>query len=73
MLSPISPIPGAISEIMASVARNGHLTLADRYGLLAATLDESTNDIERLAIDRLLRAVARGKIKVVNRISALYF
>ena len=39
-------LPGAISEIIASVSDTGVLTLADRYGLMAATLDESLNDEE---------------------------
>ncbi len=73
MFPPIALLPGAISEIMASVARNGYLTLADRYGLMAATLDDSLSEIERSATNRLLRAVVRGKVKLVDGISALYF
>jgi hypothetical protein len=37
MFNPVQLLPGAISEILASVAETGILTLSDRYGLLAAT------------------------------------
>ncbi|GAB4345510.1 MAG: hypothetical protein Fur0042_10210 [Cyanophyceae cyanobacterium] len=38
--------------------------MADRYGLLAALLDDSLNPEERASIDRLLRLVRRGKVVV---------
>ncbi|WP_017303843.1 hypothetical protein [Spirulina subsalsa] len=56
-------LPGAISEILASVAETGRLTQGDRYGLLAATLDESLNEEERRAVNRLLRSVQRGRVQ----------
>ena len=59
-------IPGAISEIFASSASTGILTLTDRYGLLAAALDENLNENEHRAINRLLRAVKQGKIKIAT-------
>lgn len=65
MLNQLQLLPGAISEILASVADTGRLTLLDRYGLLAATLDENLPEEERRAINRLLRAIARGRIEVV--------
>ncbi len=55
-------IPGAIAEILASTADTGVLTLSDRYGLMAAILDETLEEQERRAIDRVLRAVARGRL-----------
>ncbi|MEM9542097.1 MAG: hypothetical protein AAGA60_21695 [Cyanobacteria bacterium P01_E01_bin.42] len=54
----------AISEIFASATDTGILTLRDRYSLLAASLDERLAEDERRAINRLLRAVRRGKIQV---------
>lgn len=66
MLPSLQLIPGAIPAMLASAAEQGHLTLADRYGLLAATLDDSLDDMERRSIDRLLRAVIRGRIRVVE-------
>ncbi|MCL2933670.1 MAG: hypothetical protein MGG11_15900 [Trichodesmium sp. MAG_R03] len=60
----INLLPGAINEIMASVANSSHLTKLDCYGLMAAILDESITEEERCCVDRLLRFVIRGKIKV---------
>ena len=66
MLPSLQLIPGAIPAMLASAAEQGHLTLADRYGLLAATLDDSLDDVDRRAVDRLLRAVIRGRISIVE-------
>lgn len=63
MFPQLQLLPGAISEILATVSETGMLTLGDRYGLLAASLDESLNEDERMAINRLLRAVIKGRIK----------
>lgn len=67
----IQLIPGAISEILASVSDTGTLTIADRYGLMAAILDESLEDDDRNSLNRLLRSVLRGRVKVVNELSAM--
>lgn len=61
-------IPGAIADMLASTSDTGMLTLTDRYGLMAAILDESLDEQEQRAINRLLRAVLRGKIEVTNKI-----
>jgi hypothetical protein len=58
-------IPGAVAEILASTADTGVLTLSDRYGLMAAILDDTLGEQDRRAIDRLLRAVARGRLQVI--------
>lgn len=71
MLIPVRLIPGALSDLFAQVSTSGSITLADRYGLMAAILEESLSEDERSAIDRLLRAFCRGKMKVVNEISAV--
>jgi hypothetical protein len=65
----IQILPGAVSEIIASSADSGVLTLADRYGLMAAILDEFINDEEEEALNRLLRRVIRGRIQVIDQIS----
>ena len=62
-------LPGAINEIIASVTDRHCLTQADRYGLMAAMLDDSLNEEERRCIDRLLRSVVRGRVKVVDDLS----
>ncbi|AFZ60646.1 hypothetical protein H6G54_04915 [Anabaena cylindrica FACHB-243] len=65
----IQILPGAVSEIIASSADTGVLTLADRYGLMAAILDESKDKEEEEALNRLLRRVVKGRIQVLDRIS----
>lgn len=67
----IQLIPGAVSEILASVSDTGTLTIADRYGLMAAILDEALEDEDRNSLNRLLRSVLRGRVKVVNELSAM--
>ncbi|MBE9117728.1 hypothetical protein IQ249_17665 [Lusitaniella coriacea LEGE 07157] len=57
-------IPGAIAEMLASVAETGMLTLNDRYGLMAASMDDTLDEDERRAVNRLLRAVLRGRVKI---------
>jgi hypothetical protein len=47
------------------------LTLADRYGMLAALLDDTLTDDERRSLNRLIRGIYRGQISVVDEISAL--
>ncbi|MGB3532996.1 MAG: hypothetical protein WBA13_05710 [Microcoleaceae cyanobacterium] len=64
-------IPGAINELMVSVSDRHSLTQADRYGLMAAILDESLSEEERGCIDRLLRSILRGRVQVVTELSAV--
>jgi hypothetical protein len=70
---PVAPslLPTALSDLTAHVAESGNITLADRYGLMAAIFDESISDEERFAIDRLLRAVCRGRFRLVDELSAV--
>ncbi|HEY9904847.1 MAG TPA: hypothetical protein V6D43_20820 [Candidatus Sericytochromatia bacterium] len=63
-------IPGALSDLFAQVTSSSKITLADRYGLLAALLEESLTSEERASIDRILHGLRRGRLKVVNDISA---
>ncbi|MEA5467280.1 hypothetical protein [Spirulina sp. 06S082] len=67
MFNKIELLPGAIFEILVSVADTGILTLSDRYGLMAATLKEDLNEEERRVIDRLIYAVKRGKVLVSSQ------
>ncbi|MGQ4647555.1 hypothetical protein [Lyngbya aestuarii] len=64
-------IPGAISELFAQASYSGKLTLADRYGLMAAMLEDSITQEERDSIDRLIHALCRGRMKVVDELSAI--
>ncbi len=71
MQTPIHLIPSALAELFAEVNHNGYITLADRYGLMAAIFDENLTEEDKRSIDRLLRSVCRGKIKLVNELSML--
>jgi hypothetical protein len=64
-------LPGAISDLFAQVTISGCITKADRYGLMAALLNEELDLEERNAIDRLLRAVCRGRLAIADEISAV--
>jgi hypothetical protein len=64
-------LPGAISDLFAQASYSGKITLADRYGLMAAFLEDRLSDEERESIDRLLHALHRGRMRVVSEISAV--
>ena len=70
MQSPVL-LPGALSDLFAQVSSSGRMTKADRYGLMAAILNEDLGTEERSVIDRLLRAVLRGHLTVVDEVSAI--
>ena len=72
MSTSVSLLPNALLDLFAQVSYSGEMTLADRYGLLAAILDESLTEGDRELIDRLLRAVYRGRIKLVNEFSSAF-
>ena len=65
----INLIPGAINDLIATVNDTHCLTKADRYGMMAAILDESTSDEERGSLDRLLRSFVKGRIQVCDELS----
>jgi hypothetical protein len=65
----INLIPGAINDLIATVTDTHCLTKADRYGIMAAILDESTTDEERGSLDRLLRSFVKGRIQVGDELS----
>lgn len=71
MFPQVSLIPGAISDLFAQVTSSGYITLADRYGLMAAILEDSISQEERDSIDRLLLSIRRGRMEMVDEISAL--
>ena len=71
MQTPVNLIPSALGELFAEVNNRGYITLADRYGLLAAIFDETLTEDDKRSIDRLLRSVRRGRIKLVDELSAI--
>ncbi len=64
-------LPSAISELFAQASLTGTITLADRYGILAALLKESLSEEEVYCLNRLLYALRKGRIKVVDEISTI--
>jgi len=70
MQSPVL-LPGALWDLFAQVSISGNITKADRFGLMAALLEENLGTEERSVIDRLLRAVRRGRLTIVDEVSAL--
>lgn len=68
----ICPLKFALAELFAQASTHGKLTLADRYGLLANLLHEtSLTEEERRSIDRLLRAASRGRLVLADDLSAI--
>lgn len=57
-------IPGAVSAMLADIACSGQVSEGDRYGLMAACCDETLDEEERLAINRLIHSIVRGKVEV---------
>ncbi len=67
----IKLLPCAISEIFFHTSTSGKITLADRYGLMAAILDETLTEEDHQYINRVLRSVVRGKVKIVDEVSVI--
>lgn len=67
----LSLLPGAINELIATVTDTRCLTKADRYGLMAAILDETLSEEERSSLDRLIRSLVKGRIQVIDELSAI--
>ncbi len=63
-------LPNAISELFVQATLTRKITLADRYGILAAICDESLSEEDHRALDRLFYALRKGYIQVVNEVSA---
>jgi hypothetical protein len=70
-MPPVTLLPSAISELFAQVSVTGKITLADRYGLMAAMLSESISEEEIDCIDRLLHALRKGRVQVVDELSTI--
>ncbi|NER36476.1 MAG: hypothetical protein F6J93_21240 [Oscillatoria sp. SIO1A7] len=64
-------LPFGLPEMLAQVTETGRITIADRYGLMAAVLDESLGEEYRSCIDRMLHALHRGRLKMVDEISTV--
>ncbi len=69
MQPPICLLETGLADLFAQVTELGILTLADRYGLLAAILDEDLSTEEMTYIDRILYSVRKGRVRLVNELS----
>lgn len=63
-MPPHELLPGAISALFADALNTGTITPSDRYGLMAAIMTDDLDSDERSAVDRLIRLIKRGKIKM---------
>lgn len=68
-MSPVNLLPGAINLLIATITHTHRLTKADRYGMMAAILDESISEEERGSLDRLIRSLVKGRIQVTDELS----
>lgn len=69
-MPPVNLLPSALSELFAQVSSSGKITLADRYGILAALLSNDMSKEEQCTIDRLLHVLKQRRVQVVNELSA---
>ncbi len=59
-------LESSIAELFAQVIQKGQINLTDRYVLKTALLNNSLCQDEEILINRLLHAVRRGMLKVVD-------
>ncbi|HEY9750188.1 MAG TPA: hypothetical protein V6C63_16005 [Allocoleopsis sp.] len=64
-------LPSALSDLFAQSQDSGKITLADRYGIKIALLQSSLEEEELGSIDRLLHAVRRGRVEIVDELSVI--
>ncbi|MBP0028166.1 hypothetical protein PN466_19480 [Roseofilum reptotaenium CS-1145] len=65
MLSPTEKLSDRISEIFGAVGATGVVSCTDYHTLQLASSYSELQAHERKSIDRLLRAVQRGKIDLI--------
>lgn len=59
-------LESVIAELFAQVIEKRQLTLKDRYIIMKALLNNSLSQEEQILINRLLHAVRRGMLVVVD-------
>ncbi len=65
MLPQVCLLPFAISDMFVQVTESRSLSMTDRYGLMAAVLQETLTEDERGCVDRILRLICRKQLKTV--------
>lgn len=73
MQVPVKLLPGGIADLFAQASICKKITWADRYGLMAALLEDQLTEEERNSIDRLLHSLCQGRMQVVDEISCCDF
>lgn len=66
MRLPLEAPPNPIADLFSTVWSAGCVTRKDRFQLMNALLQGQLGDEERAAIDRLLYAVRRGWLNLVD-------
>jgi hypothetical protein len=64
-------LPFALAEMFAQISNTGKVTLADRYGMMAALLEGTLGEEEMFVLDRIFHAVRKGQVQVVDEISQI--
>ncbi|HEY9906916.1 MAG TPA: hypothetical protein V6D18_04835 [Thermosynechococcaceae cyanobacterium] len=64
-------LPFALAEMFAQISMTRKVTLADRYGMMAALLDGSIEEEEIYALDRIFHALRKGHVAIVDEISQI--
>lgn len=59
-------LESVIAELFAQVLEKGELNLKDRYILMTVLLSNSLCREEEILINRLLHAVRRGRLQVID-------
>ena len=59
-------LESAIAQLFAQANQEGKITLTDGYRLVIALLSHSLSDAEEDLVNRLLYAVRRGRLKVID-------
>ena len=59
-------LESAIAQLFAQANQEGKITFTDSYRLVIALLSHSLSDAEEDLVNRLLYAVRRGRLKVVD-------
>lgn len=72
MEPPVCLIESALSELFVEIRETGQLTLADRYGLLAAVFDDNLSEEELRSLCRIYRAISKKQVQVVDEISTVH-
>ena len=65
-LPQVSLLESAIAELFTQVFQEGKITLRSSYSLIAVLMSPSLSQGEEDLINRLLYAVRRGRLKVVD-------